>query len=124
VELLKGESMELLKYQREAHKTAIYPEKKLLLSAGQIYVLMGLGGESGELQNLCKKALRGDFGKKPGENPEFLEKLNTELGGVLWYLAEVCNVFNLSLRVVAEQNLAKLKERKKSGTLMGEGDDR
>jgi len=116
--------MGFLKYQRGAHKTAVYPTKKLNLTPAQVYVLMGLGGEVGEVQNLTKKALRGDFGKNPAENPEFLERLNTELGGVLWYLAETSTVFNLSLRVIGEQNLVKLKDRQKRGVLMGDGDDR
>lgn len=116
--------MELVKYQREAHKTAVYPEKKLSLTPAQVYVLMAAGGESGELLNLSKKALRGDFGKDPAQNPEFVEKLEGELGGILWYIAETCNVFGLSLRVVAEKNLAKLKDRQDRGVIMGSGDDR
>ena len=116
--------MDLLKYQRETHKTAVYPQGKILLTPGQNYVLMALGGESGELLNLTKKALRGDFGKKPTESPEFVERLEGELGGILWYLAETCNAFGLSLRVVAEKNIETLKSRQDRGVLQGDGDNR
>ena len=116
--------MELLHYQREAHKTAIYPEKKLNLTAGQIYVLFGLGSETGETLGVGKKALRGDFGKDPVNDPEFMERLEGELGGMLWYVAEACNAFGLSLRVVAEKNIETLKSRQDRGVLQGDGDER
>ena len=45
-----------------------------------------------------------------------------ELGDVLWFVSGICNVLGLSLEDVAEANLAKLAERKKNGTIIGNGD--
>ena len=111
-------------YQQQAHSTAVYPEETLNLTAGQVYVLMSLGGESGELLNLTKKALRGDFGDNPSLNATFMEKLEGELGGILWYVAETCSAFGLSLEGVADENLRKLADRAERGVIKGSGDDR
>lgn len=116
--------MDFNKYQDDAHKTAIYEDNRVLLDPAQVYALMGLVGEAGEVANLCKKALRGDFGQDPYMNQEFIEKLIGELGGQLWYMAEICTVFNLSLENIAAQNLAKLADRSARGVLQGSGDDR
>lgn len=116
--------MNLYDYQEQAHKTAIYPTDETLLSPAQIYSLMGNGGETGELLNLCKKALRGDYGQDPVINVEFRKKLVGELGGQLWYLAEVCSVFGLELNEVAQANLELLADRQERGVLKGSGDNR
>lgn len=107
-----------------AHKTAVYPTHDTLLSPSQVYALMALGGEAGELLNLTKKALRGDFSDNPIDNEEFQERLVKELGGILWYLAETATVFDLNLDWIAEQNIKLLADRAKRNVIKGSGDDR
>lgn len=116
--------MNLREYQDRAHETAVYPEDKIRLSPAQSYTLMALGGEAGELLNLTKKALRGDYGDTPTENLDFMEKLRGELGGILWYLAEVHTAFGLSFEITADYNLFVLADRAERGVIKGDGDDR
>ena len=103
-------------YQKEAQKTALYPEAYRL-----VYPALGLAGEAGELANKVKKVLR-DHGGRLSE--EAREALLAELGDVLWYVAQVAPDLGESLEAVAQANLAKLRSRKERGRLGGDGDDR
>lgn len=116
--------MDVVEYQVGAHETAVYPKEEHYLSVDQEYVLMGLAGEAGEVANLCKKAMRGDFGKNPVSNPAFMDMLIKELGGAQWYLAESCTVFGILLEKVMEANLKLLADRQERGVIKGSGDDR
>jgi NTP pyrophosphatase (non-canonical NTP hydrolase) len=64
----------------------------------------GLMGEVGEVIDEIKKVL---FHNKPVDR----EKLLSELGDVLWYLAVVSNAAGIDLSEVMEYNVQKLKER-------------
>ncbi|GGM94053.1 hypothetical protein GCM10007092_04190 [Thermus composti] len=108
--------MTLDAYQKEAQKTALYPEAYRLL-----YPTLGLVGEAGELANKVKKILRDHGGTLPEETRE---ALILELGDVLWYVAQVATDLGVSLEAVAERNLKKLRSRKERGTLGGSGDHR
>ena len=50
--------------------------------------------------------------------------LEDEIGDVLWYLAQLCEVLGLSLSEIAENNLMKLQKRQEAGTIKGSGDIR
>lgn len=105
-------------YQAGALKTAVYPGR----GAGNwIYPTLGLAGESGEIAEKIKKAIRDDGGKMTDERRAALRK---ELGDVLWYLAAMCSELGLSLADVAQANLDKLSKRREEGKLHGSGDDR
>ena len=52
------------------------------------------------------------------------EDIASEIGDVLWYCAALASDLNLTLGMIAGQNLAKLEERKDKGTLGGSGDTR
>jgi NTP pyrophosphatase (non-canonical NTP hydrolase) len=67
---------------------------------------LGLAGESGSVLTTLKKLLRdGDgFGT-------FDERLQEELGDVLWYIASIATHNNLSLENIVQANLEKTKER-------------
>ncbi|TBH21806.1 nucleoside triphosphate pyrophosphohydrolase family protein [Thermus thermamylovorans] len=108
--------MTLEEYQKEAQKTALYPEAYRLL-----YPTLGLVGEAGELANKVKKVLR-DEGGQLGE--EAREALLAELGDVLWYVAQVATDLGVSLEAVAAHNLAKLRSRLERGRIGGSGDGR
>ena len=123
-------------YQTIAITSAIYPGKGTPF--GLMYAALGLA-EAGEVQNKVKKAFRDDemldyqsaradgsagtviFSKLSDERRAQIVK---ELGGVLWYVAAVCDEIGASMSEVALQNLEELCSRGERGTLQGSGDDR
>lgn len=105
-------------YQDGAKKTAVYPGRG---EGNWIYPALGLAGESGEICEKIKKAMRDDGGKMTDERRDAIKK---ELGDVLWYLATMCSELGVSLEQVASDNLAKLAARQASGKLHGSGDNR
>ena len=65
---------------------------------------LGLGGEAGEVQEHIKKHL--------GHGHDLdADKVATELGDVLWYVAALASALGLSLEDIANANLTKLMER-------------
>lgn len=69
---------------------------------------MGLAGEAGELIDLLKKHLY--HGHKMD-----LEKVQKEIGDVMFYAAGICSVLGLSLETVAAMNVEKLRQRYPQG---------
>lgn len=65
---------------------------------------LGLGGETGEVLEIIKKA------KRDLAIPD-VPHLKEELGDVLWYVANLCTAFGLSLEEVINSNVHKLCER-------------
>jgi NTP pyrophosphatase (non-canonical NTP hydrolase) len=110
----KGREMTLDEYQEKAHDTAIYSQ-----TCAEEYLLHGLASEVGEVAGVKKKFIRGDFLRR-----EYINRIENELGDVLWYLAELANEHGLSLNEIAETNLLKLKSRAITGNLKGDGDNR
>ena len=104
-------------YQKFARETAIYPQ----LRGNFTYPVLGLCGESGEVAEKVKKIIRDDAGQISELKRQEIKK---ELGDVLWYLANVCYEFNLTLEEVANANLDKLKKRQQENKLHGNGDNR
>ena len=121
-------SMDLNEYQEKAMSTC------LPIYDNFAYMSLGLVSEVGELAGKVAKAVRKEeiilFGndlycglKTPEDGGKELHKgLIGELGDVLWFVSGICNVLGLSLEDVADANLAKLAERKKNGTIIGNGD--
>lgn len=105
--------MELGKYQKEAFRYALPSAQSL------VYMLLGVGNESGEAQGKLKKVLRGDV-----HIEDATEDLGKEVGDVLWYLAGAATMLGLSLDDIARENLDKLKSRQDRGVLQGNGDNR
>jgi NTP pyrophosphatase (non-canonical NTP hydrolase) len=105
------------RYQKQARKTAIYPNQGKNLP----YPTLGLAGESGEIADNVKKLIRDDNGTL---TPQRKKALVNELGDVLWYVSAICNELKVTLNSVAETNLKKLQSRKIRGTLHGKGDYR
>lgn len=95
----------LNKYQDKALRTAQTPAT----DNSHIYnYLLGLSGETGEVCDYLKKVYF--HGHKLDE-----QQVCDELGDVLWYIAVLADSFGLSLRMVAEANIEKLKERYPDG---------
>lgn len=104
-------------YQLRTRETAVYPN----VGNNFIYPALGLAGETGEVMEHIKKAVRDDNGLM---TPERLQKLRGELGDVMYYLARIADEVGLTMADVAMFNLNKLSERKAKGTLHGSGSER
>ena len=101
-------------YQKSIEKFAVYPREPQLTAIG--YLALGLNGEAGEVAEQVKKAIRND-----GQiTDERRAKILDEIGDVLWYISRIASEFNCSLGDVAEQNVAKLEERRKFKNLKHE----
>jgi len=109
--------MNFTDYQTKARLTAKYP----VIGHGVIYPILGLTNEAGEVAGKIKKIFRDKDGLI-GEAER--EMLKSELGDVLWYLAQVCSELDLSLEEVAGSNIAKLLDRQARGKIQGDGDNR
>lgn len=101
-------------YQMKSLTTAVYP-KKYSIS----YPALGLAEEAGEVAGKIKKMMRDNI-----QLEDQKEKIEAEMGDVLWYLSALAHDCGLSLQVIAEKNIEKLKARQSAGTLHGEGDNR
>ena len=109
--------MDFSEYQEKSRKTAKYP----VIGHAVIYPTLGLANEAGEVAGKIKKVFR-DKGGVIGEVER--EALMSELGDVLWYLAQTCTELELSMDEVAEHNIEKLYSRLERGKIGGEGDAR
>ena len=122
-------SMELNEYQEKAMSTCLPSCNNFA------YMSLGLVSEVGELAGKVAKAVRKEeimleqndifyngshLANDAGA--ELHKGLIGELGDVLWFVSGICNVLGLHLEDVADANLAKLAERKKNGTIIGNGD--
>ncbi len=111
--------MNLNEYKKHCLETWIY--SKDLYSSIELKdytrALFGLIGEAGEVAEVYKKYLRGDF-----INIE--ERLEQELGDVLYYIMIICDLFNLDINKVLVLNIKKLKSRKERNKIKGDGDNR
>jgi NTP pyrophosphatase (non-canonical NTP hydrolase) len=65
---------------------------------------LGIGTESGELQDALKKYLI--YGKDLDR-----DNIIEESGDLLWYIALVCSAMNVTLEEVCQKNIAKLAIR-------------
>jgi NTP pyrophosphatase (non-canonical NTP hydrolase) len=86
------------------------------------YLTLGLTGEAGEIANKVKKFIRDG-----ASQDEYLAKrieIGYEIGDVLWYCAVLAKEMEMDLGHIMENNLQKLADRKKRGTLSGSGDNR
>jgi len=105
------------RYQEKACETAIFPKNKAME-----YLTLGLTGEAGEIANKVKKFIRDGAAQD-----EYLAKrieIGYEIGDVLWYCAVLAKEMEMDLGHIMENNLQKLADRKKRGTLSGSGDNR
>lgn len=73
------------------------------------YYALGLAGETGETIDEIKKMIRDDASLLTEERKE---KLLSEIGDVLWYIAQMASVIDVPLSTIAEKNIEKLRERK------------
>ena len=103
-------------YQQVAKTTAIYPREQAI-----IYPTLGLTGEAGEVANKVKKIIRDGTNKN---NENLVQEISAEIGDCLWYISVLADDIGVKLSDIANNNLEKLENRKKKGTIHGSGDDR
>ena len=121
--------MELNVYQKKAMETCMPTCENIS------YMLLNLVGEVGEFSSKIAKGIRkGEFRIKENQlcfDPQNLteesltrveESLMAECGDIMWQLSGLCTIMGWDLEEVAEGNLKKLAERKKNGTIAGNGD--
>mgnify|MGYP006279528419 FL=1 len=109
-------------FQRAARKTAIYPASEIVS-----YPALGLSGEAGEVANKVKKWLRGDDNTGGPQHPlteDRKRQISSEIGGVLWYVANLAHDIDTDLESIAQENLTELADRADRGKLQGDGDKR
>jgi len=96
--------MEFLDYQNEAKKTIQdYVKGK---EVNKIVPFLGLIGEAGSVISELKKNLRDG-----NAYTNYKNKLQEELGDVLWYISTIATENNLLLEDIANENLNKIKDR-------------
>lgn len=98
------QGMTLMEYQKAAQRTSNTCTSDAKIQNG----LFGLAGEVGELCDLWKKHRYQGHGFDRGH-------MISELGDVLWYIVELACGLNVSLDVVAQTNIIKLKARYPEG---------
>ena len=109
--------MDFTEYQQKALRTARYP----VIGNAVVYPTLGLANEAGEVAGKIKKIFRDKGGVI--DQPD-REALKSELGDVLWYLAQVSTELGLSLDDIARHNIVKLLDRQARGKIQGDGDNR
>ena len=121
--------MEMNVYQKQAMETCMPTCENIS------YMLLNLVGEVGEFSSKIAKGIRkGEMMIKDNhlclDSKQFTkdslerlkESLMAEAGDICWQLSGLCTVMGWDLEEVAEYNLKKLAERKKNGTIAGNGD--
>ena len=72
---------------------------------------IGLSGETGEFNDIVKKCIF--QGKEMDEDT--VKKLKSELGDVMWYIAQGCIALNTDIEELIDINTAKLEKRYPGG---------
>ena len=96
--------MNLNEYQNLARRTQ---NAKLSLHERKEHALMGMASELGEICSHYQKVHQG--------HPMIVNDVIDELGDLLWFIAEFCDVLRVDLDYVAERNIDKLRSRYPEG---------
>ena len=97
--------MKLRDYQESSQRTL---NNNLLKNEQIANMLLGINGEVGEVTDLFKKHFY------QGHELE-IGKVAEEIGDVMFYIVNLCNLLNLDLEVVIENNYYKLLRRYPEG---------
>jgi len=102
--------MEFSYYQNEAKKTIqkYIADDKI----NEFIPFLGIIGEAGSVLTELKKKLRDGEGYGA-----FKEKLQEELGDVLWYISTIATQHQLNLEEIAKSNIRKINDRFSEGDL-------
>lgn len=100
--ILAENEMKLVEYQKKVERTRNFNDTEL------VNYSLGLVCEAGEFGDIIKKHLF--QGHKLDR-----EKVISELGDVMWYLNNICNVLDINIEDVANKNIEKLLKRYPNG---------
>ena len=101
-------------FQREAKRSL---RDDLPYEAMCSNMCMGLAGEIGEVIDIMKKHI---YQGKELDITDVIE----EVGDVLWYIANFCNVNNITMDECMESNIKKLRERFPNGFTIKDANER
>ena len=116
--------MSIEEYQRKAMTTCMESSNNFC------YMMLNLVGEVGEFASKIAKYIRKDYieinhSKIAGIiSDDEDDELRKEAGDILWQLSGLCTVMGWKLEDVAQENLAKLSDRKNRNVIEGNGDNR
>lgn len=96
-------------YQKLAGRSRNLSEQGLEVSAEQRRLLEAAIGMAGELSEITEPIKKHIFHGKPLDHAQLID----EMGDLLWYLDELCQVLGVTLEDVKRGNVQKLKERYK-----------
>ena len=118
--------MNCLDYQKEAHTFSDYVIPTVVGNNKSeripyVYPALGLAEESGEVAGKFAKAVRDCGGEISDERRTEIIK---ELGDVMWFVAELSTILDVSLEDVMQKNIDKLTSRRNRGVIHGSGDNR
>lgn len=97
--------MDIKTYQLEAIRTLNYDSST---NETVCNMVMGINGEVGEVTDILKKFLFQG-------HPLNIADLEEEIGDVMFYIANLCNIYNLKLENILEENIEKLLKRYPNG---------
>ena len=101
-------------FQREARRSL---RDELPYEAICSNMCMGLAGEIGEVIDIMKKHI---YQGKELDITDVIE----EVGDVLWYIANFCNVNNITMDECMESNIKKLRKRFPNGFTVKDANER
>ena len=122
--------MTLNEYQKSAMTTCTPTAENFA------YMMLNLVGEVGELSSKVAKSIRKGNATFNLDNnlyavnlmdciaPSLDAAMRAEAGDVLWQLAGLCHVMGWDFERVAQDNLAKLRDRQQRNVIVGDGDNR
>lgn len=102
-----------LEYVEFLKTTKWYAHADQMDSGELAYHALGIAGEGGELVDLVKKIVRDHGYNKPLKelSPELLQRLDDELGDVMWYFTQLCILMGRSHDAIMALNMHKLRAR-------------
>jgi NTP pyrophosphatase (non-canonical NTP hydrolase) len=113
--------MNFNEYQEKSRKTARYRD----LGDNLPYLTLGLVGETGEVADKLKKLIRDEeFTSMKDLTEEQKNALVSELGDVIWYIAQMATELGIPFDSIAERNIEKIYSRLERGRIGGSGDTR
>jgi NTP pyrophosphatase (non-canonical NTP hydrolase) len=98
-------------------KSKEFENKSLTWNNNLVNAVMGLAGESGELLELVKKW-------RFQEHELKVDRIEEELGDVMWYVAYLIRTLRLDFGEILDKNVAKLSSRYPGGFDPGLSRDR
>jgi len=93
--------MEINKFQEEASRTCAKIDGAIL---DDIHMVLGMQTEVAEIADVYKKTIA-------YRKPLDFVNIKEEIGDVMWYIANFCNMNGWDLREIMQTNIDKLKSR-------------